>query len=48
MKYAFAITCFVVGVILFFDLKEIENINSLYASIFFMLTYIFFNMKQEN
>ena len=48
MKYVLGILCIIVAIILFFDLAKIQNINALYATIFFMLAYIFFNMKKED
>lgn len=48
MKYVLGILCFIIAIILFFDLAKIQNINSLYGTIFLMLANIFFNMKKEN
>ena len=48
MKYIMCILCFILGIILLFDLVEIKSVNALHATIFFMLANIFLNMKRED
>ena len=48
MKYIMCMLCFVLAIILLFDLVEIKSINALHATIFFMLANIFLNMKKED
>nr|MBP3680377.1 hypothetical protein [Clostridia bacterium] len=48
MKYIMCILCFVLAIILLFNLAEIKSVNVLHATIFFMLANIFLNMKKED
>lgn len=40
MRYVMVILCFIMANIFLFDLKEVENINGVYASIYFLLAYL--------
>lgn len=47
MNYIRAIVCFIVGIVLFFDILPIQNEKAIYATLFLLIASISIEMEEK-